>query len=410
MKDASIVFRLALAVILFAGELAAAETAAETAAGKAQTQLAAGKPEAALPVLEEALKAAPKDLDLGILRAMALHQADRPEAALAAGDQLVREHPDSNRAIGLYGSLLNRTGQPRKAVSVLEERAESQLLADSHVLGPFGEACLRTGQLIRAQRALLRAIEAEAAGGRAFGMAAQFTAATRLKDATLFRGERTLLIVAYARQDNDEALAVAKKLHAAGDDEFRKQFQANLTGFLAKETNHVSRAVMAFLKGEPAPVEDPKAAAVRRMRGLMKQVMMTVGCAKTNLVSVARKRSELLKTIQTENGEDEDQAVIRASMKSDVDSQLTLRPKDVDEQSSTAAVAALALEIQLQRSPAARKERHLRFHVETGFYTFDVSSDEFDDFKLARTAKDLEEPDELTFALDGLPDPFPSAF
>ena len=410
MKDASIVVRLALAVFLFAGELAAAETAAEIAAGKAQTQLAAGKPEAALPILEEALKAAPKDLELGILKALALQQADRPEAALAAGDQLVREHPDSNRAIGLYGSLLNRTGQPRKAVSVLEERAESQLLADSHVLGPFGEACLRTGQLIRAQRALLRAIEAEAAGGRAFGMAAQFAAATRRKDATLFRGERTLLIVAYARQDNDEALAVAKKLHAAGDDEFRKQFQANLTGFLAKETNHVSRAVMAFLKGEPAPVEDPKAAAVRRMRGLMKQVMMTVGCAETNLVAVARKRSELLKTIQTENGEDEDQAVIRVSMKSDVDSQLTLRPKDVDEQSSTAAVAALALEIQLQRSPAARKERHLRFHVETGFYTFDVSSDEFDDFKLAGTAKDLEEPDELTFTLDGLPDPFPSAF
>ena len=182
MKDASIVVRLALAVFLFAGELAAAETAAEIAAGKAQTQLAAGKPEAALPILEEALKAAPKDLELGILKALALQQADRPEAALAAGDQLVREHPDSNRAIGLYGSLLNRTGQPRKAVSVLEERAESQLLADSHVLGPFGEACLRTGQLIRAQRALLRAIEAEAAGGRAFGMAAQFAAATRRKD------------------------------------------------------------------------------------------------------------------------------------------------------------------------------------------------------------------------------------
>lgn len=410
MTHASILFRLALVVILFVGELAAAETAAEIAAGKAQTQLAAGKPEAALPILEEALKAAPKDLELGILKALALQQADRPEAALAAGDQLVREHPDSNRAIGLYGSLLNRTGQPRKAVSVLEERAESQLLADSHVLGPFGEACLRTGQLIRAQRALLRAIEAEAAGGRAFGMAAQFTAATRLKDATLFRGERTLLTVAYARQDNDEALVVAKKLHAAGDDEFRKQLQANLTGFLAKETNHVCRAVMAFLKGEPAPVEDPKAAAVRRMRGLMKQVMVTVGCAETNLVAVARKRSELLKTIQTENGEDEDQAVFRVTMKSDVDSQLTLRPKNVDEQSSTAAVAALALEIQRQRPPAARKERHLRFHAETGSYSFDVSADELDSFKLARTAKDADEPDELTFALDGLPDPFPSAF
>jgi len=410
MKGASIVLGLALAVILADCELAAAESPAKLAATKAQTFLDAGKPAAALPVLDEALKAAPKDHDLGVLRAVALQRVDRLEEALAAGGQLVQEHPDSTRAKGLFGSLLNRAGQPRKAVSLLAETAESELLADAHVLAPFGEACLRTGQFIRAQRALLRAIEAEAAGGNAQGMAAQFTAANRRKDATLFRGERTLLAVAYARQDNDEAVAVTRKLHTAGEESFRKQLQQSLTGLLANETNHVSRAVLAFLKGEPAPEEPPKVAAARRMRGLMAQVSMTVGCAETNLVAVSRKRGQLLKTIQTENGQDGGQAILRVTMKADVDSQLSLKPNRLDEQSSTAAVAALALEIQRQRAVADRRERQLRFHVETGSYTFDVSSDDFDDLKLARTAKDEEEPTELKFDLDGLPDPFPSAF
>lgn len=410
MKGAPVVLGLVLAVILAVCELAAAESPAEIAASKAKSLLDAGKPEAALPVLEEALKITPTDLDLGVLRTIALQQAGKLEQALAAGGQLAKDHPNSTRAIGLFGNLLNRAGQSRKAVSVLEESAQSELLADSHVLAPFGEACLRTGQFVRAQRALLRAIEAEAAGGKAYGMAAQFTAANRRKDATLFRSERTLLIVAYARQDNDEAMEVARKLHAAGDEVFRKQLQADLAGLLANETNHVSRSVLAFLRGEPAPEEAPNVAVVRRMRGLMAQVMVTVGCAETNLVAVVRKRGQLSKTMQTEQGEEDDQKVLRVKMKADVDSQLTLRPKNVDEQTSTAAVAALALEIQRQRAVADRRERHLRFHVETGSYTFDVSSDEFDGLKLARTAKDEDEPTELEFGLDGLPDHFPTAF
>lgn len=410
MKCAERVLGLAAALTLLARVLGA-ESPADAAIAKGQSHLDAGKPEAALPVLEDALKATPDNLQLGLLRAIALQRVGRLENALAAAEELNRQHPNSTRALGFYGSLLNAAGQPGKALALLQETAESGLLADSFVLAPFGEACLRNGQWVRAQRALLRAIEAEAAGGNAFGMAAQFTAANRLKDATLFRGERTLLIVAYARQDHDGALEVTRKLHAAGDDAFRKQLQDNLTGFLSKETNHISRAVLAFLKGEPAPVEDPKAAAARRMRVLIGQVMATVGCAETNLVAVSRKRSELSKTIQSENGEeDDDQKVLRVTMKADVDSQLTLKPKEFDEQSSTAAVAAMALEIQRQRSAAARRERQLRFHVETGSYTFDVSADDTDDLKLARTAKDEEEPTELEFDLDGLPDPFPSAF
>ena len=411
MKSASIVLRFLVWVILAACDLAAAESLAEIAATKAQSHLDAGKPEAALPVLDEALTGKPDSLDLNLLRAIALERVGRLDDAVAAVEGLVRKHPYSHRALGYFGSLLNRMGQSARAVALLGENAESELLADSHLLAPFGEACLRTGQMVRAQRALLRAIEAEAAGGKAEGMAGRFTAAARRQDATLFRGERTLLIVAYARQDNDEAIEVTKKLHAAGDAAFRKQLQNNLTGLLEKETNVVSRSVLALLKGEPTPTEEPKAAAARRMRVLMGQVMATVGCAETNLVAVARKRSQLSKTVQTENGqEDDDQKVLRVTMKADVDSGLTLRPKNVDEQTSTAAVAAVALEIQRQRPASERRERHLRFHVETCSYTFDVAADESDDFKLARTAKDEEEPTEIEFDLDGLPEHFPTAF
>lgn len=96
-----------------------------------------------------------------------------------------------------------------------------------------------------------------------------------------------------------------------------------------------------------------------------------------------------------------------------MDSKLTLGPQTAggrdDLQSTTAAVAAIALEVQRQRPEARRKAEPLRLHAETGTYVFDVTSDD-ETLTLTRQAAPGAEEFEREFDLEGLPPELAAAF
>ena len=125
------------------------------------------------------------------------------------------------------------------------------------------------------------------------------------------------------------------------------------------------------------------------------------------------KRAALIKTIQNDNVQEDGQTWLKVALKADVDSKLSLGPQSpggqADLQAATGAVAALALEIHLQRPESRRKEQPLRLQAETGAFEFEVTSDG-DTLTLTRKALPGAEEFEQEFDLNGLPDLLPTPF
>ncbi len=100
------------------------------------------------------------------------------------------------------------------------------------------------------------------------------------------------------------------------------------------------------------------------------------------------------------------QNVLVVELQAAVDSTLTLDQKGpvavADRQASTAAVAAIALELQRQRSPERRKQQPLKFIAKTGTYEFEVVS-KADRLEFTRKAGTWGEKYRQEFDLDGLP-------
>lgn len=392
-----------------AAELASRDPLAFT---RASELLEAGKPEAALTVLEEALKANPQDPRLRYGRAIILSQSGRVRDAVPLVEALYAEQPDQPEVLALYGRVLYATGRSAKAVEALAKDSR-ELLPDAGVLEAFALACLEVGQPIRAQRALLSCIDRRAGGHMGGIMAAAFAAAEAKKNFARFRAERTSLILAYALQNHESALGLARKLIAAGDDASRKMMADTLAQYLGAKTNHVARAVVALAHGEAVPAEAAKDASLRQLRAAVAQAMFTVGCLETNFPAASRKRAALLKTIQNDNVEEGGQKWLKVELKADVDSKLSLGPTSpggqADLQAATGAVAALALEIHRQRPETRRKEEPLRLHAATGVFEFEVTSDG-DTLTLIRKALPAAVEFEQEFDLEGLPDLLPAPF
>lgn len=379
---------------------------------KASALLEAGKPEAALQVLDEALKTNPRDPWLRYGRAVILSQSGRVQDALQVVEALLAEQPEKPEVLALYGRILYATGRSQKAVVTLAKATE-ELQPDAGVLEAFAVACLDVGQPIRAQRALLECIERRAGEKMGGIAAAAFAAAEVKKDLTRFRKERTSLVLAYALQNHESALGLTRGLVAAGDETFRRELTGTVRRYLGARTNFVARSVVATARGEAPPEEGAKDAALRRIRTASAQAMFTVGCLETNFPAASRKRGELLKTLRNDNVEEGGEKVLRVTLKAEVDSKLTLGPTTAggraDLQSTTAAVAAIALEVQRQRPEARRKGEPLRLHADTGTYVFDVTSDD-DTLTLTRRTAPGADEFERDFDLEGLPPELAAAF
>ncbi len=398
--------------LLAAESKTAASEAAPPAVAKAIGLLQAGKPNEAVAVLDEALKVDDKDLQLRFAKAMVLLQAQRPTEALPIAEALAKDDPENPKAALLLGRALTASGRPADAVNALAKTAES-IFATADLLEGFAGACLDANQPVRAQRAFLGCIQQRAGAGEGGLMAQTMRAAVVAKDLTRFRRERIGLLLAYALQNYEAALDGCQKLMAAGDAGFRKELEQVLADALGPRTNYVAKAVVATLHGQPLPAESPKEANVRRVRATADQVRFTVGCLEPNSAAAARKRLVLLKSLQTDSAEENGQTFFTVTLKAEVDSTLTLDPKGAtavaDLQSTTGAVAAIALEIQQQRKPDLRKSQPLRLRAETGAHEFEVTSD---DGTLTLTRKPPSGGDEFEreFDLEGLPPELFKAF
>jgi tetratricopeptide (TPR) repeat protein len=386
--------------------------AAPPAVAKAIGLLQAGKPNEAVAVLDEALKADGKDLQLRFAKAMVLLQAQRPAEALPLAEALAKDDPQNPKARLLLGRALIASGRPADAVNELAETAES-VFATADLLEVFAGACLEANQPVRAQRAFLGCIRQRAGAGEGGLMAQTMRAAVVAKDLTRFRQERIGLLLAYALQNHESALGLTRGLFAAGDDAFRRELTGTVTRHLGSRTNFVARAVVAIARGETPPEAAAKDTALRRIRAASAQAMFTVGCRETNFPAAGRKRGELLKTLQNDNVEEGGEKFLQVTLKTEVDSKLTLGSQTAggrdDLQSTTAAVAAIALEVQRQRPEARRKAEPLRLHAETGTYVFDVTSDD-ETLTLTRQAAPGAEEFEREFDLEGLPPELAAAF
>lgn len=395
-----------IGALLLAGSAVTGAESSPPAVSQAVTLLQAGKADEALALINEALKADGQDPQLRFAKAMILLQARRSAEALPLAEALAKDDPDNPKARLLLGRTLTAAGRPKDAVPVLAPMAESGS-DDGDALEAFAEACLETAQPIRAQRALLRCLEVRAGAGSGGGLfAAAFTAAAVGQDMRRFREERTSLIFAYAVQNHEAAIEAVGKFMAAGDVAFRTQLAGTVTRHLGERTNFVSRAVVATVRGEPLPEQSAKDAAVRRIRAAGGQAMFTVGCLEANFAAANRKRGELLKAIRNETVEESGKTFLQVTLKADVDSKLTLDPKgavaEADLQSSTGAVAAIALEIQRQRQPDLRQSQPLRLRAETGTYEFEVTAED-DELTLTRKPVKDGDPFEQEFDLEGRP-------
>lgn len=386
----------------------AAETNAEgpPEVRRASDLLQEGKPDEALATLDAALKAEPKNLAFRYAKAVVLLNLGRAEQALPLARDLVKDDPGNKRALVLLGRVLLAAGQPAEAVRQLAPVAEG-LVPDGDVLEVFAVACMHTDQPVRAQRAWLECLTARAGAGEGGLMAMTMRSAVVLKDLRKFPSERLQLIIAYARQDNELGLGLCREMAKAGDAEFRQAMAKALAEALGSSDRHVAKAVLATARGEELPVESDKETQVRRLKTAVGQVIVTVGGDESNRSAVARKRQELGKAMKQSRTEVDGQSVLVVEMKAAVDSTLTLDPKGpvavADRQASTAAVAAIALELQRQRSPERRKQQQLKVIAETGTYEFEVVS-EADRLELTRKAGTWGEEYQQEFDLDGLPD------
>lgn len=397
--------------VLF-GRLPSAGAADADAEGPAEvrralTLLQEGKSDEALATLDAALKAEPKNLAFRYAKAVALLNLGREVQALPLARDLVKDDPGNKQALALLGRVLLAAGQPVEAIRQLAPVAEGPL-PGGDVLEVFALACMNAKQPVRAQRAWLECLVHRAGAGEGGLMAMNFRSAVVLKDMRKFPAERLRLIIAYALQDNELGLGLCREMVKAGDEEFRQAMAKALADGLGSSDGYVAKAVLATVRGGEFPAESDNEAHVRRLKTAVGQVIVTVGCEESNQSAVARKRRELGKSIKQSRTELDGQSVLVVELKAGVDSTLTLDPKGpvavADRQASTAAVAAIALELQRQRPPERRKQQQLKVIAETGTYEFEVVS-KAGQLELTRKAGTWGDEYEQEFDLDGLPDP-----
>ena len=237
-------------------------------------------------------------------------------------------------------------------------------------------------------------------------MARNFRSAVVLKDMQKFPSERMQLIIAYAQQNNELGLGLCREMVKAGDQEFRQALAKALAEPLGSGDGYVAKAVLATVRGEELPAESDNETFVRRLKTAVGQVIVTVGGEESNRSAFAHKRQELGKSIKQSRTEVDGQSVLVVEMKAAVDSTLTLDPKGsvavADRQASTAAVAAIALELQRQRLPERRKQQPLKIIAATGTYEFEVVS-KAGRLEMTRKAGTWGEKYKQEFDLDGLP-------